>query len=79
MHPPHHHGHETDLTVRDPTLFVFEVPRGDDVGSTEVAVTAHFTCKVTVESFLILVPGAGTSDTTEVHVGFVPEPGPTVS
>jgi hypothetical protein len=75
---PHDHRYQAYFAVRDPAVVVLEVSRRNNVASTEVAVTAHFTCKLTVENFLTLVPAAGICDTTVVHVGFGPEPGPWV-
>lgn len=75
---PHDHRYQTHFAIRDPAVVVLEVSCCNNVASTEVTVTSHFTCKLTVENFFTLVPAAGICDTTEVHVGFGPEPGPWV-
>lgn len=75
---PHHHGYETDLAVGNPTDVVLEVPRRDDRTLTEIAAVAHFTVKMTFESFATIVPAAGASETTLVQVGVAPDPGPVV-
>ena len=78
MDAPNHHRYEANLTVGDPTVRVLVVTRRDDRGLAEIAAGAHFTFKMTVDSFFTVVPAAGASDTTLVHVGWVPAPGPRV-
>lgn len=76
---PHDHGHETDLTVRNPAVVVPEISGRDDGRFAEVAARAHFsTVRATLDSFFTFVPATGLSDTTLVHVGFGPAPGPVV-
>lgn len=74
---PHHHRHKADLTVGDPTVIIGKVTSGDDGCFAEIAV-AHLTVSSTDESFFNLVPAMGFSETTFVHVGFGPAPGPVV-
>lgn len=75
---PHHHGHETDFTVRNPTEVVLKVSRRDDRTFAEIAAAPHFTWSRTDESFATIVPAAGASETTLVHVGVGPAPAPVV-
>ena len=67
MGAPHHHRHQTNLAVRNPTQLILVVTRGYDRGFTEVAVSRHCTFKVTVECHFTDVPATGIDDTTLVH------------
>ncbi len=49
VHPPDDHGHETDLTVTNPAALILEVALRDDSSFAELAVSAHCTCKMTVD------------------------------
>lgn len=74
---PHHHRHEADFAIGDPTVFIGKVTSGEDGCFAEVA-AAHLTVSSTEESFFNLVPAMGFSETTFVQVGCVPAPGPVV-
>jgi len=74
---PHDHGHEADLTIGDPAVIVLEVPRRDDGRFAQVTTRASFgDGQCHDESFLTMVPATGLSESTFVHVGVFPEPGP---
>ena len=74
---PHHHGHEADLTVRDPAEFVLDVSRRDHRRLAKFAGVVHLTLTMIVDRYGTIVPGAGIVDTTLVHVPLA-DPGPLV-
>ena len=74
---PHHHGHETDLAVRDPTQLVLDVTRRDHRRLAELTIAAHLTLTMIVDRYGTIVPGAGIVDTTLVQVPLA-DPGPLV-
>lgn len=68
VNSPHHHRHQADLAVGDPTRLIFVVTLGDDRGLAEFAAFAHLTVSVTYDSHLTIVPATGLCETTVVHL-----------